>query len=376
MHDVDDADIQAVVEVLKSDWLTTGPKVRELERVFAQTVQAKEAVAVSSGTAALHAAAYALGIGAGDEVIIPAMTFAASANCVVYQGGTPIFCDVDPSTLLIDPYQVEKLVTPRTKAIVAVDYAGQPCDYDALRKITQKYDLKLLVDACHALGGTYKKKSVGTLGDVNAFSFHPVKHVTAGEGGMVTTDDPVLARRMRIFRNHGITTDSHEREQKAAWFYEMQDLGFNYRLTDIQSALVLSQLTKLQHFVERRRRIAELYRESFRGFDWIEPLEIRDSVAHAYHLFVIRVDSKKSRLTRDKVFSLMRAQGIGVNVHYIPVHLHPFYQSRFGTKPGQCPVAEVAYNEILSLPMFPGMNDEDVRHVVAALRSATGRTKD
>ena len=255
-HFVDEDDIRAVVEVLRSDWLTTGPKVPELETAFAAITQAKEAVAVSSGTAALHAAVYALDIKHGDEVIVPAITFAASANAVVYQGGTPVFCDVAPDTLLIDLDHAEKLVTKRTKAIVAVDYAGQPCDYDSLHALCSKFGLKLLVDACHSLGGAYKGNRVGTLGDVNAFSLHPAKHVTAGEGGIITMNSPELARKLRAFRNHGITTDSSEREKSGAWHYEMEHLGFNYRLTDIQSALAISQLKKLPGFIEHRRRFA------------------------------------------------------------------------------------------------------------------------
>ena len=231
---LDEDDIAAVGEVLHSDWLTTGPKVGDFEQAFAGFVGAKEAVTVCNGTAALHAAMYAVGIGPGDEVIVPPMTFAATANCVVFQGGTPIFADVNSDTLLLDPAQVESRITPRTKAVIAVDYTGQPCDYDALRTIADRHGLTLVADACHALGASYKGRPVGSLADLSTFSFHPVKHITTGEGGMITTGDPELARRMRVFRNHGITTDHRQREKQGSWFYEMVDLGYNYRLTDVQ----------------------------------------------------------------------------------------------------------------------------------------------
>jgi perosamine synthetase len=260
---IDENDIQAVVEVLKSDWLTTGPKVQEFEQAIADYVGAKYAVAVSNGTAALHATMYALGIGAGDEVIVPPMTFAASANCVVYQGGTPIFVDVDLDTLLIDSNEVERKITPKTKAIIAVDYGGQPCEYDVLRDICARFNIALVADGCHALGAKYKNQFVGTLADATVFSFHPVKHITTGEGGMITTDNDELARRMRIFRNHGITTDHRQRDAQGSWFYEMVDLGYNYRITDFQCALGISQLKKLPEWIDRRREIAQKYDKAF-----------------------------------------------------------------------------------------------------------------
>jgi len=356
---IDEEDIQAVVEVLRSDWLTTGPQVEKFEAAVAGFVGAKHAVAVANGTAALHAAAFAAGLGPGDEVIVPAMTFAASANCVVYQGGTPVFADVDRSTLLIDPAAVEALITPRTKVVIAVDYAGQPCDYDALREIARRHGLMLIDDAAHAIGASDRGRAVGTLGDLNTFSFHPVKHITTGEGGAITTDDPELARRLQIFRNHGITTDHRQREQQGSWFYEMVALGYNYRLTDLQCVLGLSQLHKLAGWLIRRREIARRYDEAFAGSAFVEPLGIRAGALHAYHLYVVRL-----RIDRASAFAWLRAQGIGVNVHYIPVHLHPFYRERFGTRPGMCPVAEQAYEQIVSLPMFPAMTEADVERVI------------
>lgn len=364
---IDDEDIAAIIEVLRSDWLTTGPKVTEFERAFAGFTQAQEAVAVSNGTAALHAAMYALDIGPGDEVIVPAMTFAATANCIVYQGGIPVFADVAADTLLIDPVDAAAKITPRTRAIITVDYAGQPCDYDALRTLAEQHGLALVADACHALGGSYKGQPVGCLADLSTFSLHPVKPMTTGEGGVVTTNDPELARRMRVFRNHGITTDHRQREQQGSWFYEMVDLGYNYRLTDFQCALGLSQLDKLPQWIVRRQTIAQAYDTALADMPAIHPLTVKSDRLHAYHLYVIRLDLSGLAADRAELFAALRAEGIGVNVHYIPVHLHPFYRQRFGTEAGLCPVAEAVYEEIISLPIFPQMSERDVTDVVAAL---------
>ena len=363
---IDEEDIKAVAEVLRSDWLTTGPKVSEFEEAFAKAVGTRFAVAVSSGTAALHAAMYALGISPGDEVIVSPMTFAATANCVVFQGGKPVFADVDPDTLLIDPNQVAAKITPKTKAVIAVDYTGQPCDYDVLRKIADKHHLALVDDACHALGGKYKGRPAGSLADLNTFSFHPVKHIATGEGGMITTDDSELAKRMRIFRNHGITLDHSQRTEQGTWYYEMIDLGYNYRLTDFQCALGMSQLSKLPGCLRRRQKIAQQYDEAFAKLFGVSPLTVRPDVSHAYHLYVIRLELERFGASRTQVFAALRAEGVGVNVHYIPVHLHPFYQKHFDTKPGNCPVAESAYERIISLPIFPAMSDQDVDLVISA----------
>lgn len=363
---IDDDDIKAVVDVLRSDWLTTGPAVARFEEAFAGYVGADHAVAVSSGTAALHSIMYALDIRQGDEVIVPAITFTATANCVVYQGGTPVFADVLASNLLIDPRCAESLVTDRTKAIVAVDYAGHPCDYDALRLIANRHGLALVDDACHALGGERSGVPVGSLADLNAFSLHPVKHITTGEGGVVTTGDPEYARRMRIFRNHGIDSDHYQREKEGSWVYSMIDLGYNYRLTDFQCALGLSQLAKLDSWIARRREIASLYNRAFQSVPLVVPLASVPDVGHAYHLYVVRVPEGE----REGAFRSLRQDGIGVNVHYRPVYLHPFYQERFGTRRGMCPEAEKAYEEIITLPIFPAMTDQMVDTVVESVRRA------
>ena len=364
---IDEEDIEAVVEVLRSDWLTTGPKVREFEEQFACITGADEAVAVSSGTAALHSIMYAIGVSPGDEVILPPMTFVATANAIVFQGGKPVFVDVDPDTLLIDPEQVKEKITPRTKAIVAVDYAGQPCDYEVLRSIADYYGIILIADACHALGAGYKGKKVGNLADLTAFSFHPVKHITTGEGGMVTTNDTNFADKMRRFRNHGIDSDHRQRIERGTWHYDMVDLGYNYRITDIQCALGLSQLRKLPNWLIRRQEIAQQYNKAFSHISGIRPLKVAPEVYHAYHLYVLSCFPNILPIDRDALFARLREECIGANVHYIPVHLHPYYQKRFCYQKGQYPNAENAYERIISLPIFPRMLDMDVKAVIHAV---------
>ncbi len=367
---IDDDDIAAVVASLRSDWLTTGPKIAEFEESFAGFAGAKYAVAVSNGTAALHAAMYALDIRKDDEVIVTAMSFAASANCVVYQGGKPVFCDIEEDTFLIDPSKIEEKITRRTKAIIAVDYAGQPCEYDALTRIARKHGLFLVDDACHALGARYKQRTVGSFTDLSVFSFHAVKHITTGEGGMIVTNDKDFADRMRLFRNHGIASDHHQREAKGSWFYEMTDLGYNYRLTDFQCALGISQLAKQPQWLKRRREIALKYDNAFSGTKAVRPLLTKADVEHARHLYICRFDLNKIGKDRNTLFKELRTAGIGVNVHYIPIHLHPFYRNNFGTGPGLCPVAERVYECILSIPMYHGMSESDANKVIEEVLKA------
>lgn len=365
-HHIDETDINAVVATLRSDWLTTGPRVQELEKNVAEYLGVPETVAVSSGTAALHTMMAAINLGPGDEVIVPTMTFAATANAIVYQGAIPVFADINADTLLIDESNIEKLITKRTKAIVAVDYAGQPCNYKRLNEIAQAYGLTLLDDACHALGATYNGIKVGAIASLTAFSFHPVKHITSGEGGLIATLDSELADKMRRFRNHGISTDFRQREQRNTWYYEMTDLGYNYRITDIQCALGISQLKKADQWLKRRSDIAAQYNESFSGLQGINLLETNQGCLHAYHLYVIKIDDQVLRVDRSKVYSALRAEGIGVNVHYLPVHLHPFYRHKYSAQKGLCPEAERAYQSIISLPIFPSMTDEDMQNVIDA----------
>ncbi|MFC1884984.1 UDP-4-amino-4,6-dideoxy-N-acetyl-beta-L-altrosamine transaminase [Thermodesulfobacteriota bacterium] len=365
---LDEEDIREVSKVLRSNWLTTGPRVSDFEEAVADYVGVKYAVAVNSGTAALHCSMYALGIDDGDEVIVPPMTFAATANCIVYQKGVPVFADVDPNTLLIDPEGIEEKIGLRTKAIVAVDYAGHPCNYEKLKYIAKKNNMSLISDGCHALGAEYKKEKVGTLADMTVFSFHPVKHITTGEGGMIVTNDSEYRDRMRRFRNHGIKSDYVKRDAMGSWVYEIDELGFNYRITDIQCALGISQLKKLEGFLKRRREIAELYNVLLLDIPTIRPLEVKEEVSHAYHLYVIRAEFSSIGADKAHFFSALRGKGIGVNVHYIPVHFHPFYRRHFNTGPGLCPVAEKAYEQIITLPIYPGMSDTDVETVIKALK--------
>jgi perosamine synthetase len=364
---IDEDDIAAVVKTLRSDWLTTGPKVGEFEEAFAAWVGARYAVSFSSGTAALHGAAFAAGLGAGDEAITSPLTFAATANCVLYQDGKPVFADICQETLNIDPERVSACITSRTKALLPVDYTGQPADLDGLRSIADRHGLTIIEDACHALGAEHRGRRVGSISHMTVFSFHPVKHLTTGEGGMVTTDNAHFFDTLRKFRNHGISSEARERQAQGQWHYEMVLLGFNYRLTDIACALGLRQLSRLENNLTRRREIAAKYNEALRGLSVITLPVVRDGVLPAWHLYPIRLELAALSASRAEIFQALRAENIGVNVHYIPVHLHPYYRDRFGYKPGDYPTAESAYERLISLPMFHGMTDQDVDDVVCAL---------
>ncbi len=376
---IDEDDIAAVVEVLRGDWLTTGPAVERFEDALAKKVGAKYAVAVSSGTAALHAMMHAIGVGSDDSVLVPTMTFAATANAVRFCGGTPIFTDVDPHTLLVDPADVEAKLShaidagKSVKAIVAVDFAGQPCDYDALRSIAECHKVALLTDGCHALGATYRSKPVGSIADLTAFSFHPVKHVTSAEGGAVTTSDEAFATSMRQFRNHCMNRDHHKRQSQATWEYDIEQLGFNYRLTDMQCALATSQLGKLDAWLSRRCEIATVYDAAFRDMAGVAPLERCENRTHAWHLYMIQINTDTCGVDRAAAFEMLRAEGIGVNVHYRPVHELSLYANDSSGQSANCPHAEAAYAQILSLPIFPRMTDSDIADVIAACRKVLRR---
>jgi perosamine synthetase len=361
-------DIQAVVDVLRSDWLTTGPKVAEFEEAFAGWVGAKHAVSFSSGTAALHGAAFAAGLKPGDEAITTPMTFAATANCVLYQGAIPVFADVSADTLNLNPERVEQRITTRTRAILPVDYAGHPADLDAMKELASRHGLVVIEDASHALGAEYKSRPVGSVADMTVFSFHPVKHLATGEGGMVTTDRPDYAETLRRFRNHGISSDARQRQSAGQWHYEMVLLGFNYRLTDIACALGLSQLKKLRENLSRRREIAARYASAFCDLEGLTMPAVRADVNPAWHLYPIRLNLEKLSADRGQIFRALRAENIGVNVHYIPVHLHPYYRDQLGHRAGEYPIAENAYERLISLPMFHGMTDADVGDVIAAVK--------
>lgn len=371
---IGEEDIEAVVQVLRSDWITTGPKVGEFEEAIAGYVGARYAVAFSSGTAALHGAAFAAGLGPGDEAITTPITFCATANCVLYLGATPIFADVCPDTLNIDPEQVASRITPRTKAILPVDYAGHPVDLDALLDLAKQHDLVIIEDAAHALGAEYKGRKVGGLSHMTVFSFHPVKHITTGEGGMVTTDSPDLARRLRMFRNHGIDPEARQRQGQTngQWYYEMTELGYNYRLSDIGCALGLSQLKKLPCIVKRRQEIAREYTDAFAEIAGVITPKERLKSKCAWHIYPIRLNLEEFNGGRREIFQALRAENIEVNVHYIPVHLHPYYRERFDYRGGEYPVAEEAYEQLITLPIFFGMSDEDTTDVIEAVRKVTG----
>lgn len=364
---IDDEDIAEVVKVLKSDYLTTGPVIKKFEDRVAEYTNTKYAVAVSNGTAALHVACMAAGISKGDEVITPPITFAASSNCVLYCGGTPVFADIDEHTYNIDPIDIENKITDRTKAIIPVHFAGQPCDMKAIHKIAEKYNLIVIEDGAHALGASYGVNKIGGLSHMTTFSFHPVKPITTGEGGMILTNDEDLYKRLMLFRSHGITRDEKQLiGNDGAWYYEQLELGYNYRITDIQCALGLSQMNKLDAFIDRRRDIARKYDEAFKDeSDIIIPTQATECHS-GWHLYVIQVPAKK----RKDIFDKLRSVGIGVNVHYRPVYMNPYYQQH-GYKDIHCEKAEELYKRIISLPIHPGLTDDEQDYVIEQVLQAT-----
>lgn len=366
---IEDDDIDSVIEVLKSDYLTTGPKIAEFEKSVADYVGAKYAVAISNGTSALHAACFAAGIGPGDEVITTPITFAASSNCVLYCGGTPVFADIDPKTYNIDPDDIRKKITDKTKAIIAVHLAGQPCDMDEIHKIAKENNLIVIEDGAHALGSVYKGKKVGSLSDMTTFSFHPVKPITTGEGGMIVTDNEEFYKKMVLFRSHGITRDEAMMTRNdGPWFYQQFELGFNYRITDIQCALGCSQMKKLDRFLAKRKEIVLRYNEAFADCENIvTPYQLPETES-GWHLYIVQVKN----CDRKQIFEALRDKGIGVNVHYIPVYMHPYYQEH-GYKDVHCKNAEEVYSHIISLPLYPGLTEEQQSYVIDTLKSLCER---
>lgn len=362
---VDDDDIAAVAEVLRSDYLTTGPAVDGFEQALVQATGARRAVAMNSGTSALHAMYFAAGLGPGDEIITTPLTFAATANAALYLGASVRFVDVLADTGNIDPAAVDDAITELTRLVVAVDYTGHPADYDELSEVTANRGALLLSDAAHSLGATYHGRRVGTLAHASELSFHPVKAITTAEGGAVVTDDEELAGRAARFRTHGISRDpSFMERDDGPWHYEQHDLGFNYRLTDVQAALGQSQLRRLDRFIARRREIAAQYLEAFADIEALTLPHVRAGVEPAWHLFVVRVADAARRRT---FFERLHALGIGVQVHYIPVHHHPYYR-RLGFVPGICPIAEDYSARAVSLPLFPRMTDDNVDQVIAVVK--------
>ena len=367
---IDEEDIKAVIEVLHFDWITQGPKVSEFEEEFAKYVGAKYAVAVNSGTAALHAACFAAKIEKGDEVITTTITFVASANCVLYQGGTPLFADIKEDTLNINPEEIRKKITKKTKALIPVDFMGLPVDLEEIQKIADENNLIIIEDASHALGATYKNKKIGSISDMTTFSFHPVKHITTGEGGMITTNNKEFYERLKLFRTHGITKDKDKLlNYDGSWYYEMQELGYNYRLTDFQCALGTTQLKKIDKNVQRRIEIVRKYNEEFKDIEEIKiPYSDSKISTSAWHLYITQLNLEKLKVGRREIFEALKEENIGVNVHYIPVHLQPYYQKRFGYYKGDFPKAENYYSRVITLPIFPKMTEKDINDVVKAVK--------
>lgn len=365
---IDEDDINEVIKVLKSDYLTTGPEIEKFEADFAKYVGSKYAVAISNGTAALHAACFATGINIGDEVITTPMTFAASANAILYCGGIPVFADINPLTYNIDPEKIREKITNRTKAIIPVHFTGQPCDMDEINNIAKEFNLTVIEDASHALGAIYKDRKIGAISDMSTFSFHPVKHITTGEGGMITTDRKDLYEKLILFRSHGITrnNDLLEKKNEESWYYEQCELGYNFRITDIQCALGRSQLRKIDMFVNRRIEIANIYNEAFDKIDWITIPYQDNNRLSSWHIYILKFDLNKLNMKRNDIFNILKTKGIGVNLHYIPVYLHPYYK-KLGYERGLCPEAESLYEYIITIPLFPMMTDEDVERVIESV---------
>ncbi len=360
-HCIEDDDIEAVSKALKRDYIATGPGIAEFEDAFAKYVGVKYAVALSSGTAALHACCFAIGIQPGDEVITTPITFAASANCVLYCGGSPVFVDIDPDTYNISPKEIKKHITEKTKAIIPVHFTGQPCDMDRIHEIARQYNLFVIEDAAHATGAAYHGKKIGSLSDMTIFSFHPVKHMTTCEGGMVTTNNEDLYKKIKAFRAYCITKDPELLEDKedGPWHYEMQGLGYNYRISDVMCALGISQLKKVDLFVKKRREISARYNEEMKNFDHIVLPYQAEGCDSSWHLYAILIKDGKRR----EAYQRLKGAGIGVDVHYLPVYKHPYYQ-KHGYREVKCPNAEFIYDQILSIPIFYRLTDEEQTYVI------------
>ena len=363
-------EIQSVVETLRSGWLTTGSNVKRFEEDFARYVGCKHAVAVNSGTAALHLALDAVGIKEGDEIIVPTMTFAATAEVVLYFKAKPVLVDCHIDTFNLDPTQIEDAITPKTKAIIPVHMAGQPCDMDEILSIAKKHDLRVIEDAAHALPAGYHGYTIGTIGDITCFSFYATKTITTGEGGMATTDNSEWAQRMRMMSLHGISHDAWKRYTKeGSWYYEVLSPGFKYNLTDIAAAIGIEQLKKCNEFWQARQRIARIYEKAFAELEEVQVPVCRKDLQHAWHLFVIQLNLERLRINRNQFVDALRESEIGTSVHFIPLHMHPYYRDKFGYKPGDFPNASRVFERIVSLPIYPKMTEAEVERVVEAVRS-------
>ena len=373
---IENDDIEAVVDSLRSNWVTKGPKTVEFEKRFAEYIGVKHAIAFNSCTAGLHTTLIAAGIGEGDEVITTPMTFAASANVIIHAGATPVFVDIEPTTMNIDPNKIEEKITPRTKAIIPVHIAGFPCEMDEIMAIANKHNLFVLEDAAHAVHTRYKEKMIGSIGDATAFSFYATKNLMTGEGGMVTTDSDELADKLRVYSLHGMSRNAWNRyTAKGSWHYEITFPGYKYNMTDIQAALGLTQLGKLESMQSTRESIAFKYNQAFSTMPELEIPIDREYARHAWHLYIIKLNLEKISVDRAEFIELLREENIGTSVHFIPVHLHPYYSDTFGLERGFMPQAENVYDRIISLPLYPKMTDSDVQDVIEAVRIVADKAK-
>ncbi len=374
--DVGDEEIEEVVNVLRSGWLTTGPKAREFERDFAAMVGAQHAVAVSSCTAALHLALEAAGLREGDEVLVPTMTFAATAEVVSYFKARPVLIDCVQDTLNLDPERVEEAITNKTKAIIPVHFAGHPCDMDRIQSIAYAHGLRVIEDAAHALPARYRGKTIGGISDFTCFSFYATKNITTGEGGMLTTNDADWADRARMMSLHGLSRDAWNRySTEGSWYYEILAPGFKYNLTDIAAALGLAQLRKCEGFSKIRERYAALYHEGFRDLPEIITPQAAPYVQHAWHLYVIQLDLNRLRISRGEFIRRLQQLGIGCSVHFIPLHLHPYYRDMWGYSPNDFPVSSTVFQRIVSLPLYPKMTEGDIERVIESVRRLVKETR-
>jgi len=368
LPEIGEAEIDEVVDTLRSGWLTNGPKVRAFEASFREATASSHAVALSSCTAGLHLALLALGVGPGDEVITTPLTFAATVSMIIHAGATPVLADISPDDYNIDPKEIERCITPRTKAIIPVHYGGQPCRMDEILSLAKSHDLRVIEDAAHALGASYRGQPIGAIGDCAIFSFYPIKPITTGQGGMLTTDNEELADRVRLLSLHGLSKDAWDRySDKGSAFYQVLAPGFNYVMTDIQGALGIHQMRRLPGFQSRRVEIVRQYNDRLSDLPEIVRPATRGEVEHCWHLYAIRVDAQQLNIGRDKFVEELRARGIGTSVHFIPIHYHPYFRDKLGLREGDYPVAERVFEGLISLPLYPRMTDADVARVSNAI---------
>jgi UDP-4-amino-4,6-dideoxy-N-acetyl-beta-L-altrosamine transaminase len=365
---IDEKDIEAVKNVLKSDWLTTGPKVDEFENSIAKYIGCQYATVVNSGTSALDIAVQTLKLRNGSEIITTPFTFAATSNAIVYNNLIPVFADIKENTRNIDPKDIKRKISNKTAAIIYVDYAGHPCDIDEIKEIAYENDLFLIEDASHAIGSEYNNRKIGNYADMTIFSFHPVKNMTTGEGGAVVTNNNEFDKSLKILRNHGINTDLHKRQSKNDYMYDIGELGHNYRITDFQCALGISQLKKLDSFISKRNRLVDLYTKLLENIDFVETPSKWGNVKNSWHIYTILLDK---RIDRDDFFKYMKSNSIGVNVHYIPIYRFSYYKNNYNFDPLDYPVTESVFRSIVTLPLYPHLKEEQIEYICEKIRNYT-----